>query len=188
MFFPVCDATASVTLQKYGVWQQFLQTSPAALKMDRGESTWQTEMKKVRFGNMQTGRESWVVKRVKIYLSNRNTVDESYRNIPSTCWRKGGLFDEEAAHIRWWNSKGRIRSANSSPCLSVFTILSSLASPTYTSDFHHEKAVFDSSSGAESIIVNGPVSNLTQRVCKASTLYAKQRRAVKGTGGKWLFL
>lgn len=91
---------------------------------------------------------------------------------------KGDCLMKRRPHIRWWNSKGHVRSANSSPCLSVFTILSPLASLTYTSDFHREKAVFDSSGGAESIIVNGPVSNFTQRVCKASTLYMQSRGAL----------
>lgn len=39
------------------------------------------------------------------------------------------------------------------------------------------KGVFDSSTGAEPIIVNRPVSNFTQRVCKVSTLYMQSRGA-----------
>lgn len=41
-----------------------------------------------------------------------------------------------------------------------------------------KKGVFDSSGGAESIIVNRPVHNFTQRVCKASTLYMQSRGVV----------
>lgn len=86
----------------------------------------------------------------------------------AVCWRGGPRSIGELERSR----------LNSSLRLSVCTISSSLASPTYTGDFHREKGVFDSSGGAESIIVNGPVSNFTQRVCKASTLYMQSRGAL----------